>query len=101
MKYLVRWEDNWADEMDLEGWKVMDQAELDAWKSRLEKIGYCTLSFGTNEENEYESGREILNCCTIKTITDTDAEVLQRLFRGADGFIGFVHPYSEDDEDED
>lgn len=100
MKYLVRWEDNWADEMDLEGWRVMDQTELDAWKSRLQETGRCTLSFGTNEENEYKSGQDVLDCCTVRPIADSDAEVLQRLFEGSDGFTGFVYPYSEDKEDE-
>ena len=100
MKYLVRWEDNWGDEITLEGWKVMDQTELDAWKSRLQETGRCFLRFGKHQVSIYESGQEILDCCTVKPIPDADAEPLQRLFEGSSGVTRFVYPQSGEEEEE-
>lgn len=96
-QYLVKWNDNWADEMDLEGWVIMNQDELDEWKKRLQKPGRVYLCFGTNEDNEYESGQEILDCCEITEISDSDAEVLNRLIGGAYGFTDFADAETYDD----
>lgn len=56
---LVKWADNWADEMDLDGFKLMTNEEYDAyiagWKKAFEYKGSYTMCVGTNEDIEYDS----------------------------------------------
>lgn len=77
---LVLFEDNWADEMDIYGFSIMTE---DQWNYRvleLKAIEYpIEVPFGTNESNEYYSAEEMLECYTVKEITDEEAEIIRRL----------------------
>ena len=76
--YLIKYSDNWADEMGISGFAVYDQEELDFWKSKIpEKWAF---SVGTNEEIEYHSGKQFLNSCEIKNISINEAKSLYKFF---------------------
>ena len=83
--YLVRFEENWADEMDIYGFAIFTTEEYNNWCHTLSRLreamkhAVFTYSFGTNEEQEYEDFEEFLNCFTAKVIPAEHAE----MFRGA------------------
>lgn len=89
---LVVFEDNWADEMDLEGFKVVRKSEWEQTVAefREEKedskygIEFC---FGTNEYNEYDSVDDALACFTVTEMTDECAKLLQKLFPSGFGMF--------------
>ena len=89
MKKLIKWSTNWADEMDLEGWVITDHKDVEKWKEHLQTLKECTLSFGSNEWNDYYSGQEILQECSIMDIPDADAEVIQKWFGSSGGLTEF------------
>jgi len=84
MKILLVYQDNWADEIDFKSYRIMD---VDAWEALKAKMfadeasgdGSTSVCFGTNEENEYDSVEDLLKRITETTISDEDAEVLERL----------------------
>lgn len=87
---LVLFEDNWADEMDLEGFKVMRKSEWEQTaaefrESKENSESVIEFYFGTNEYNEYDSVDDALACFTVTEMTDDDAEFLEKLFPGGFG----------------
>ena len=76
-KVLVLFNDDWADEMDMNGFSIMREDQWNWHVSALKASAYpVELYFGTNESNEYNSAEEIIRCYTVKAITDEEAEVI-------------------------
>jgi len=79
-KVLVLFNDDWADEMDMNGFSIMREDQWNWHVSALKASVYpIEHYFGTNESNEYNSAEEIIRCYTVKAITDEEAEVIKRL----------------------
>jgi len=98
---LLQWDGNWADEMDIEGFSIMDKQEWTEYKKYLtNRKSEFTFYIGTNEEIEYSNGRELLNEITVTEITDKEAATVEKLFGGEGGFTDFLS-VGEDDDDED
>jgi len=95
---LIKFDENWADEMDVSGFKLF-KSEQDWQKAikefkderEIEDDEDCCFSiyFGTNEENEYESFSEFLNCFEVTTVSDAEVSVLEKLFPKID--YGYGH----------
>jgi NurA-like 5'-3' nuclease len=100
---LVKFDDNWADEMDVSGFKLFDN--LDAWNAAIaefkaekeivdgednEDNGYFEVCFGTNEYIEYETVEEFLTQFDITEISDAAAAVIETLFPEAKSY-GYGH----------
>jgi hypothetical protein len=95
---LVKFDDNWADEMDVSGFKIFDN--LDAWNKALEKKKtileleddeqYFEVCFGTNEYIEYDSFSEFLERFQITEISKDTAEVFGAMFPEAKSY-GYGH----------
>jgi len=96
---LLIWNSNWSDEMDIDGWVTMDSEDWKSYKKLLKnrEEGF-TFYVGTNEEMEYENGKELLDEITAKKISDEEAKVLNKLFDGAFGFTCFTE-VGEDEEE--
>jgi hypothetical protein len=94
-KLLVKFDSNWADEMDIDGFMVMTQDEWDQYKAHtkkfFEQLGERSWSFGigTNEEIEYESHDEFIRELKVEEITDVEYESLAHLFKYYDGTVQF------------
>ena len=80
-RYLVTYEDNWADEMDISGfftcskkYKKMVEKKLSTYD---EEYTYC---IGSNEDIEYENGLAILETLTFQKISEKEFKVLSRVF---------------------
>lgn len=81
---LVKYSDNWADEMDISGFNVLaeDQwnAHLAIAKKVFEENGSITYGVGTNEDVEFSSFKQYLSRFKVITITDEEAATLSKLF---------------------
>ena len=91
--YLVKFEENWADEMDISAFAVFSAKDYRNWRSvmgRLEKAmehAVLTYTFGTNEEQEYEDFKEFVECFDVKPITKEQANTIREVF-GIDTYYG-------------
>jgi hypothetical protein len=103
---LLQWDSNWADEMDIYGFSLMDKEDWSEYKKYLkERKGGFTFYIGTNEEIEYSNGNELLREITVTEISDKEAATVEKLFGGEGGFTDFLTVEDEeewdDEEDED
>jgi hypothetical protein len=96
---LVKFDENWADEMDVSGFKLFKSQK--AWdkaikefkeEKEIEDDDDCCFSvyFGTNEENEYESMSEFLDLFEVIELSNEQANVIDSLFPEA-SCSGFGH----------
>lgn len=91
--YLVRFEENWADEMDVHSFAVFTAKEYRNWRNVMDRLevamdtAVLTYSFGTNEEQEYEDFKEFVECFSVKPITKVQADTIRDLF-GIDAYYG-------------
>lgn len=76
---LVSYDDNYADEFNINGFKVFTTEEWEKWKSSLPENSF-EHGFGTNECIEYSSKEEFLATCTVKSITVEQAKMLFEIF---------------------
>jgi hypothetical protein len=96
---LLQWDSNWADEMDIYGFSVMDKQEWEEYaKYLLDRKEGFTFYIGSNEEIEYENGRELLDEITVTEISEREAATVDKLFGGEGGFTDFLGV--EDDEED-
>lgn len=103
-KVLVQWDSNWADEMDVTGFVIITQKEASELKKKLrEKKQSFDLYIGTNEEIEYENGKELLDQLTFTKLKPEEAATLEKHLGDCYGFTDFcdVEDDEEDEESED
>lgn len=79
--YLLKYSDNWADEMDIDGYVVIDEnrkAELEKAIEYLNehKLGICHC-IGSNEEIEYAEVSEDLY--SIRELSPDEYKILEKL----------------------
>lgn len=86
MMWLVKLTDNWADEMDIEGFSIMSTGQFTQWANTVEEVakkideGHSfEWYFGTNEWIDWNSGKDFKEAFNCEVITDEEAEVLKRL----------------------
>ena len=86
MMWLVKLKDNWADEMDIEGFAIMSTEEFGKWAVALDKVAARINSgfifewyIGTNEWIDYHDGDDFRKTFQCSTITDTQASILKAL----------------------
>lgn len=104
---LVKFSDNWADEMDVDGFRVFVLEDWELIKTRMAKVfekgrGSCSFGIGTNEEIEYSSYADWLSSFSVSSISESEALFLRKHFPQYDSFAGqgFVL-YQDEDWDED
>ena len=80
---MVRFEDNWADEMDIKGYEVMTPQQLEYVSERVKTYfidnNLLKYYFGTNEYIEYSSAEEVCSKYTVQDISETDYNTLNSL----------------------
>ena len=86
MMWLVKLTDNWADEMDIEGFSIMSTGQFTLWAKTVEEVAKkidegrsFEWYFGTNEWINWDSGKEFKEAFSCEVITDEEADVLKRL----------------------
>lgn len=83
-KVLIRFKGNWADEMDLFGFEVMEE---EVWEAHLKRIrqfledgGPYERSVGTNEYIDYPNYEAYNRHFTVIKLTDAEMEVIEKCF---------------------
>ena len=85
--------DDWADEMQIEGFVLLDENEANEERAALEELEFpLTVYFGTNEENEYESMEQLAEAYKLEPITGEEYEVMFKLFGPS---FGNISPYTD------
>lgn len=98
--YLVKYESDWADEMDIEGFDILTQEDKDYFESLIPTDDKPLIHYvGTNEEIEYWNSEMFLRCYTWTPITKEEAETVKRLFNPSYGH--FYYPEIDDEEEDD
>ena len=83
--YLVDGGFNWADEMDLDGWDILSEEELNQLKIDFAPNGkYGNLSIekyiGTNEEQEFSAADLFADLSNARLLTDEEYKTLNKFF---------------------
>lgn len=103
-KILVKFSSNRADEMDIEGLYVTTAEDHEAFKKSVidyfNNGGSITYYVGTNEEIEYKSSDELLNCYEV-VCSDIHSCGIGALEFAEFLPSGFTGPEIPEDEDED
>lgn len=85
---LIRFKDNWADEMDISGLFVMDETAWEQIKERVRRLieiaGVWDCGIGTNESIEYNSFEEWLTRYTVVPLTPTETVALTDILKKVD-----------------
>ena len=81
---LVRYNDNYADEFDVDGWRVFNAEEYAEFKTSFPRN--FTVGIGTNESIDYseKDGPRLFDQLEETPITVDEAKTLYKLFGGED-----------------
>lgn len=104
---LVTYKINWADEMDISGFRIMTEEAWEELKSELtnfdEEFSYC---IGTNQDLVFSSGAKLLEKLKSIDITDSQAEQITNWFGNDYSYPDILDSerlwfiFHEEDEDE-
>ena len=86
---LLKWDSNWADEMDVEGFKIVSKSQFEEWSERMKERRGFNICIGTNEDIEYSNGRELLSEIKVKPISEDEANVIKKFFGTSGGYSQF------------
>lgn len=75
---LVTFDKDWADEFSPYGFAIMNEATFLRFKETYSKPQ--SWFFGSNEGYEAEDGDILFDGCTVKDITQDEADTIVRLF---------------------
>lgn len=77
---IVKYDDNWADEFDVETTWVVRKEVFESWANLVtEKITTeKEIYFGTNEFVTIESGKAVVDACEVQPIPEDEARVLAK-----------------------
>ena len=97
-KVLIKWSDNWADEMDIEGFVIEDKEKAEKWLDNMKSITRpFDICIGTNEEVDYDNGEKFSETISMIDMTEEDEKAFIKLFgknKWGCGF-GFTSFYQE------
>lgn len=77
---IVKYDDNWADEFDVETTWVVRKDTFELWANLVtEKITTeKEIYFGTNEFVTIESGKAVVDACEVEPIPESEARILAK-----------------------
>jgi len=90
MYKLVKYSSNWADEMDVDGFRTMTEKQYKEWgkewKKTFKEDGEYTFYIGTNEDIPYEDYESLMADFTVEDITKEEFETINKLIPAADSY---------------
>lgn len=87
MKYLMLYSGNWAEEIDVDGFVILEKDYVSYMKKFLKGFNYTiSVDIGFNEEVEYDNGRELLGEIEFIKITNKDSEIIEKIFGSENDF---------------
>lgn len=89
-QFLIKTSTNWADEIDLHGWLILDENDLAAAKQKLQPMTdddfTAELYVGTNEEIEVDADDVLNELNSAIELTPEEAHTLTKFFGLSYGF---------------
>lgn len=93
MSVLVKYDSNWADEMDVSGFRIFTEEEYKnwklGWKEHFEEEEEYTYYVGTNEEIPYDDLEELMRDFEVSEITEEEAATISRALLNGGRSYGF------------
>jgi hypothetical protein len=83
MPILLKFNENYADEFDLEGFMAISDDEWNAYKEKIKVLigkNSFQYSFGTNQSVEWNSAEDYLGSFDVTNISQNEYDVLLKLF---------------------
>lgn len=98
--YLYKFQDNWADEMDVQGFAILTETEKDRALSYIKREYRRggTIILGSNEENEYDTLKDLMDCVSFDEITSAQYNAIYNAF--GDTSFGELGPLDLDEIEE-
>lgn len=93
-RVLVKFSVNWADEFQCEEFCVMTEISFASLLFAYQKLfddGPIEVYFGTNEYHTFNDIQEVVKCFTVNAITDEEAAVFDKYFKGSFGTSGIFN----------
>jgi len=79
--YLLTYSGNWNDEINVDGFIIIDSDKKDSIIKLLENYDETIyISNGGDDETEYENGKELLEEITFEKITKDEIKIIERYF---------------------
>lgn len=101
-KVIVKFEGNWADEMDISGFEIFDRSQWDIFSQKiLDYTHELHLCIGTNEHLEYETTEEFMDNITVESLTRDEYNVINNKVGVRFGFemikkvVSFIDHYKD------
>lgn len=93
MSTLIKWSSNWADEMDVEGFVIVNDEDLQLFKENLEKINRPFYVYiGTNEEIGYDKVEHLKRELEFMELSEQQEKILRQIFNyDRYGFTSFYY----------
>jgi hypothetical protein len=97
--YLVKYQSDWADEMDIFGLDLLTDTDKEYFE-RLAPSHDSPLvhNVGTNEDIKYTSKEQLLDCYEWVSITQQEYEILKKLIGTYYGHFYYPEICEEEDE---
>jgi len=82
MSVLVKWTEDWADEFDMTGFRIMSDKHWNSFQEALKLISYPQeMYFGTNEAYNFEDAQDIMSGIeVVENLSDSDLETFEKCF---------------------
>jgi len=100
--WLVKLADNWADEMDIEGFSIMTTDRFTQWAKTVEEVAKkidedrpFEWYIGTNELVDWNSGEDFKKAFSCEVINDVEAITIGRLLLGRNNSYGLFPSIEE------
>lgn len=85
---LIKYNDNWADEMDLHGVGIMADENWDRVKKKIENYTYpLEAGVGTNQSVKFSCGKHYLNHLKVEEISPLEARTIEKYIGRRYGFF--------------
>jgi len=87
MKCLMFYSGNWNDEIDVDGFIIVDEPFVKYMRNFLKEYNYTiSVDIGFKETVEYENGKELLSEITFNKITNKESEIIEKHFGSCNDF---------------
>lgn len=87
MKVLMLYSGNWNDEIDVDGFVIMEKSFVSYIKKFLRNFDYTiSIDIGFNETIDYDNGKDLLQEITFLTITNEESNIISKFFGKSNDF---------------
>jgi len=87
MKVLMLYSGNWNDEIDVDGFVIMEKSFVSYMKKFLRDFEYTiSVDIGFIETIDYDNGKDLLQEISFSTITNDESNIISKFFGESNDF---------------